>query len=140
VASLLRRPTWQADALCREYPNVDFFPERGGDQRPAKRICAACSVRQECSAWADTQGADLVGVWGGRGQSERAAGSDYVAVARGFDYEPGGYDDPRHAEAAEMRATGRSLQAIGDYFGHDRSTILRWLRPGRGAVVLIDES
>lgn len=29
------RPRWQRDALCREYPDVSWFPERGGNGREA---------------------------------------------------------------------------------------------------------
>jgi hypothetical protein len=30
LADLLDEPDWQADSLCREHPEVDFFPRRGG--------------------------------------------------------------------------------------------------------------
>ncbi len=39
-AGLLERPAWHADAACREHPEVDWFPERGDDQGPAKAVCA----------------------------------------------------------------------------------------------------
>lgn len=69
LAALLRRPSWQADALCREFPEINFFPERGEDLRPAKSVCRRCSVRPECEAFA-TEGHD-VGIWGGTSAIER---------------------------------------------------------------------
>ena len=45
---LLDPTPWAADALCVEYPEVEFFPERGQDSRPAKAVCARCLVRFEC--------------------------------------------------------------------------------------------
>ena len=68
---LLRRgrPAWQKDALCREYPSVNFFP--GGEGLAAKRVCQRCLVERECRAWSLEQGSDLDGVWGGLTQRER---------------------------------------------------------------------
>lgn len=69
---LLKRPAWQADALCREYPEVNFFPERGEDTRPAKSICRRCSVREECETFAlDDPDALKSGIWGGTSATER---------------------------------------------------------------------
>ncbi|MDQ3756508.1 MAG: WhiB family transcriptional regulator [Actinomycetota bacterium] len=59
-----------ADGLCREYPEVEFFPEQGGDARPAKTVCGRCVVRDECLAWAVEH--DERGVWGGTTRLERA--------------------------------------------------------------------
>ena len=65
VAALLRyRPAWQADALCREYPEVNFFPQRGEDLGPAKQVCARCTVADECREFARANG-ERDGVWGG---------------------------------------------------------------------------
>lgn len=69
---MLQRPPWHADALCREYPEVNFFPSTGEDLRPAKSICRQCSVRVECEDYAmrdpDAYGA---GIWGGTSPRER---------------------------------------------------------------------
>ena len=64
------RPRWMADALCREYPDVNFYPTLGESAEPAKAICRNCSVREECLAY----GVDHVerGVWGGTTERERS--------------------------------------------------------------------
>jgi len=57
---------WQADALCKEYPEVNFF----NDSRTAKQICQMCAVKQECLEFAIKN--DIRdGVWGGMLHKER---------------------------------------------------------------------
>jgi len=65
----LREP-WHADALCREYPELDWFPGRGESVREQKAICARCLVRDECLASAVRTG-EKVGIWGGTSERER---------------------------------------------------------------------
>jgi len=65
LAELLAEPAWQADALCRELPEIDWFPRRGQSSEPAQRACAGCLVRRECLEYALAAGPDLLGVWGG---------------------------------------------------------------------------
>ena len=61
---MIHRPTWMADALCREYPGLSWFPGRGEDVTAVKAVCARCSVRDECLTYAlDDPG--LAGVWAG---------------------------------------------------------------------------
>ena len=43
---------WQDQALCAQTDPEAFFPEKGGSTREAKRICQACSVRDECLEYA----------------------------------------------------------------------------------------
>lgn len=43
---------WQDDALCAQTDPEVFFPARGGLTVDAKRICAACPVRDKCLEWA----------------------------------------------------------------------------------------
>jgi WhiB family redox-sensing transcriptional regulator len=61
---------WQRDALCREHPEVEFFPERGASTREAKALCARCLVRDDCLAFALEAGIKH-GVWGGMSERER---------------------------------------------------------------------
>jgi WhiB family transcriptional regulator, redox-sensing transcriptional regulator len=65
------RPTWHRDALCLEHPEVDFFVDTTGDMGPAKRLCASCSVREECLKYALAR-PSLDGVWGGTSKRGRA--------------------------------------------------------------------
>lgn len=57
-----------ADALCTEVDPELFFPN-GGPVPEARRICGACSVRQECLEYALANG--VQGVWGGTSHRER---------------------------------------------------------------------
>ncbi|MEJ7765022.1 MAG: WhiB family transcriptional regulator [Acidimicrobiales bacterium] len=66
------RPSWQADALCREYPLVSWFVEKGETTATAKRICGRCLVLTDCRRWALEQGPELAGVFGGLSARERA--------------------------------------------------------------------
>lgn len=65
------RPAWQADAACREHPEVTWFSTHSSHQREAKEICGSCLVLEECRSWALSQGPTLVGVWGGLSTRER---------------------------------------------------------------------
>ena len=65
---LIARAEWHRDPLCREHPEIDWFPEVGEDRRPAKAICARCPVREQCLA-AGIDNPD--GIWGGLGWRER---------------------------------------------------------------------
>ena len=61
---------WMDAAACREYDPGWFYPEIGGDARPAKRICQACPVIEQCLQYAlDTE--EEHGVWGGLTRTER---------------------------------------------------------------------
>ena len=72
------RPAWMADALCREYPRVDFYDESPAGVDRAAAICSRCLVRAECQAFA-LDNAEPGGVWGGL-HPERLAAA--VAVPR----------------------------------------------------------
>jgi WhiB family transcriptional regulator, redox-sensing transcriptional regulator len=60
----LSAPAWMRDALCREYPDVEFFIELGGNPEPAKAICRRCAVQDECATYAVEQNIKD-GIWGG---------------------------------------------------------------------------
>ncbi|MBW3577523.1 MAG: WhiB family transcriptional regulator [Actinobacteria bacterium] len=59
-----------ADAKCLDADPEAFFPEKGGSTRDAKRICAACSVRDECLQYA-LRNDERFGIWGGMSERER---------------------------------------------------------------------
>lgn len=72
------RPAWMRDALCREHPEVSFFPELGESAEPAKSVCARCAVSVECLAYAIEHRED--GVWGGTtARTRRSAATQEVA-------------------------------------------------------------
>ena len=51
VSSFLARlhPSWHSDALCREYPGLSWFPERGVSTLAQRAVCARCIVAGECA-------------------------------------------------------------------------------------------
>lgn len=63
-------PAWQQRAACRGSDPELFFPDRGEDADPAKKICADCPVRQECLEAALARG-ERFGIWGGMSERER---------------------------------------------------------------------
>jgi len=67
---------WADRALCAEVDPALFFPAKGGDARPAKRVCMACEVRAECLEYAlahseDQYDAGSFGIWGGLSPAQR---------------------------------------------------------------------
>ena len=63
---------WRDRAACRK-PGVNpelFFPAKGVNARPAKRVCALCPVRQACLSWA-LQAGERHGIWGGVSARDR---------------------------------------------------------------------
>ena len=64
-------PAWHADALCQEYPDVNFFPTRPRQAERAQAVCARCLVVSECLEWALGEPAWLAGVWGGTTPADR---------------------------------------------------------------------
>lgn len=65
-------PAWMEDALCAQVDTEIFFPEKGGDPRPARKVCDACPVRAECLEYS-LENHEQYGVWGGLGRHARAA-------------------------------------------------------------------
>ncbi|GAA1808010.1 WhiB family transcriptional regulator [Nesterenkonia flava] len=61
---------WQVDALCAQTDPEAFFPEKGGSTRDAKKVCAACNVKQECLDYALAND-EKFGIWGGLSERER---------------------------------------------------------------------
>lgn len=64
-------PDWHADALCQEYPDVNFFPTRPRQAGRALAVCARCLVASECLEWALGEPSWLAGVWGGTTPADR---------------------------------------------------------------------
>jgi WhiB family transcriptional regulator, redox-sensing transcriptional regulator len=66
---------WRLSAACRQADPELFFPV--GTTGPAidqigqaKRICQACSVREDCLGWALRNGIAF-GIWGGASEEDR---------------------------------------------------------------------
>lgn len=70
IFRLLERPEWHRDALCKEHPEMEFFPGLGQDWLPAVDVCARCLVADECLSYALADPA-LEGIWGGTTMNQR---------------------------------------------------------------------
>ena len=70
LLDLPRGPAWQADALCKEYPNLAWFGKSDRSSKATKAVCSACLVRDECLTYAMAD-PNLDGTWGGLTHKER---------------------------------------------------------------------
>ena len=66
------RPAFFADALCKEYPTLAWFPTKGQSCEPALQVCGRCAVLAECKAWALADPSLEHGVLGGLTAPARA--------------------------------------------------------------------
>jgi hypothetical protein len=64
--------SWREEALCRDLPEVDFFPtpEDTAAIKLAQEVCAACPVARECLEYA-IETRQIEGIWGGHTPKER---------------------------------------------------------------------
>lgn len=60
---------WMSDMACKGADPDDLFLD-GAAQSRGKRVCAPCTVKAECLAYAKERGIDH-GVWGGLTERER---------------------------------------------------------------------
>lgn len=70
VLELPPREEWMDDALCAQTDPEAFFPEKGGSTKPAKNICAGCTVAAECLTYALDHN-ERFGIWGGVSERDR---------------------------------------------------------------------
>lgn len=81
LAQLLHPPPWHADALCKEHPELDWFPGPGESTSRQKKVCAKCLVRVECREAAGTD-RYVIGIWGGLTGYERRMTGKLVSHRR----------------------------------------------------------
>jgi WhiB family transcriptional regulator, redox-sensing transcriptional regulator len=62
--------SWLDRARCAEVDPDLWFPEQGGNARPAKRICRRCPVRRPCLDYALRNG-EMHGIWGATSPEDR---------------------------------------------------------------------
>jgi WhiB family transcriptional regulator, redox-sensing transcriptional regulator len=86
MSTVIPDAEWRESAACLHYPAVLFFgqddlespAERRARETRAKRICSACSVRDECLDYA-LRTKEPYGIWGGLTELERK-----TRLRRGF--------------------------------------------------------
>ena len=108
---------WRERAACRGADLQVFFPGRGESAEPARRICAACPVRQPCLDYAISHGI-VHGIWGGLAERDRRGlRSRHAGAAR----------RERDAAIAAAAAAGSTKAAIGRAFGLAATSVTRVL-------------
>lgn len=70
IVSTYSIPHFAGDAACAEIGGDEWFPEKGGSTRGAKKVCAGCEVRAQCLEWALDNG-EAFGIWGGLSERQR---------------------------------------------------------------------
>jgi WhiB family transcriptional regulator, redox-sensing transcriptional regulator len=113
---------WRRRAACRGSDLGLFFPGRGESAEPARRICAACPVREPCLDYALRHGITH-GIWGGLAERDRRAlRTRHVSASR----------RERDEAITAAAAAGSSQTAIGRAFGLARTSVNRVLSRGAG--------
>jgi len=108
---------WRELAACRGSDLEVFFPGRGESAGPARRVCAACPVRQACLDYAISNRI-AYGVWGGLTERERRAlRSGWVRASR----------QDRDRAILAVDAAGFTAAAISQSFGLSRTSVTRVL-------------
>ena len=111
---------WRELAACRGTDLEVFFPGRGESAEPARRVCAACPVRQPCLDYAIANRI-VHGIWGGlTGRERRALQSRWVRASR----------RNRDGAISAAVAAGYTVEAVGRSFGLSRTTVARIVRTG----------
>lgn len=64
AAPFMPLPDWASSARCVDADPDTFFPDKGGDIRPALALCRSCPVIEPCRDLAIERG-ETFGVWGG---------------------------------------------------------------------------
>ena len=108
---------WRELAACRGADLEVFFPGRGESAGPARRVCAACPVRQACLDYAISNRISY-GIWGGlTGRERRALQSRWVRTSR----------RNRDGAISAAVAAGYTVEAVGRSFGLSRTSVSRVL-------------
>jgi WhiB family redox-sensing transcriptional regulator len=66
----VREMGWADRASCGEVGGDEWFPEKGGSSRQAKKVCRGCEVRAECLQYA-LEHDERWGIWGGTSERQR---------------------------------------------------------------------
>lgn len=125
AAQLTRAYDWRDDAACSGMDGEIWFPvvhTPGWEDQlaRAKKICAACPVRQECLEYALDTG-QRAGVWGGLSEKERQELRDGPAL-------PGSHMDRcwENQEWIEQQVkAGVSRREIARQLGVGHSTVVK---------------
>jgi hypothetical protein len=64
-------PDFQEEAVCKTVDPELWWPEKGGDNSVAKRICVTCPAEAKCLQWALDNG-EKEGIWGATSGRERS--------------------------------------------------------------------
>lgn len=120
---------WQRDGLCRQVDPELFFPHKNGTAAPARKICNACDVREQCLEWAlETDATD--GVAGGLTHRERRR----IRNQRGLPPVYAADRDARIERARDLAESGVTADVIAVTLGVSERTVYRWVTDAREVV------
>lgn len=98
LLELIAPPEWHRHALCRQHPDLDWFPEPGDPIEAQQKVCQRCPCRSECLQAGLGEG---FGIFGGT----TVAGRTGLARSRGALVTSRGSAPPcRPARSARYRA------------------------------------
>jgi hypothetical protein len=104
-------PSWMTEASCSSTDPEEFFPDKGGSTRLAKRICGLCPVSTQCLAYA-LENRERFGIWGGVSERDRRRLTDPTPRLEG----PKQASPKQHGQAAIRtwaRNNGHHVNRIG---------------------------
>lgn len=123
-----QREAWMDDAACANTDPDQFFPEKGGSTRDAKKICGGCDVRQQCLEYALRRD-ERFGIWGGLSERERRPLRRAAAPAEVVRTEPRKqrwtWTDEADQVLREMREQLKSDAAIAGRLGISPPTVTK---------------
>ena len=61
---------WMNRGLCGQVGGDEWFPDKGGSTREAKKVCRGCEVVADCLEYA-LEHDERFGIWGGLSERER---------------------------------------------------------------------
>lgn len=115
---------WMDSALCAQTDPELWFPDNGGNYRPAHRICARCPVRVECAEYAEDIERGLShpyrhGAWAGTTPRARASARTESAA------------QVRDDKIRRLTEAGWAATSIADHLGCTDRTVWRVLAEQR---------
>lgn len=102
IASMVQPQPWMQQALCAQTDPEAFFPDKGGSTREAKKMCASCTVVEQCLEYAMARD-ERFGIWGGKSERERRAMKRPKLSAN---------QERVLREMSELKATNREIASV----------------------------
>jgi Transcription factor WhiB len=132
VEHLDKTHPWRRDALCREHPEINWFPSGGQSGEAAVAICNLCTVRDECHQFmAQSDDGHLAGIWAATtGRQRRQSHSKRGRVFR--------YHATRTCDGCGTAFVEKRIPAPGQATFYCSRDCWRGAVAGAGALSVVD--